>query len=106
MSNAVPIINETQFDTMVLQSKKRVLVDFFAAWCGPCKMMAPVLEEMASETNDVVFAKVDVDVSGELAGRYNISSIPTLILFDKGKATNQITGAVGKTQLKAFVSGT
>jgi thioredoxin 1 len=106
MSNTVPVIDESQFETMVLQSKKPVLVDFFATWCGPCKMMAPILDEVALETPNTSFVKVDVDISGELAGRYNISSIPTLILFLNGKATSQISGAVGKAQLKNFVNGT
>jgi thioredoxin 1 len=84
------IITNVQFDEVV--SKGVVVIDFFANWCGPCKMLAPVLEELPT----VTFAKVDVDQDPSLAGRYGIQSIPHLILFKDGQAVDQISGFVGK----------
>ena len=88
------IITNVQFDEVV--SKGVVVIDFFANWCGPCKMSAPVLEEVAQELPTVTFAKVDVDQDPSLAGRYGIQSIPHLILFKDGQAVDQISGFVGK----------
>ena len=82
------------FDNLI--SKGNYLVDFYADWCGPCKMLAPVLEEVAQELPTVTFAKVDVDQDPSLAGRYGIQSIPHLILFKDGQAVDQISGFVGK----------
>ena len=86
--------NESEFNNLV--SNGIVLVDFYATWCGPCKMLAPVLEEVAQELPTVTFAKVDVDQDPSLAGRYGIQSIPHLILFKDGQAVDQISGFVGK----------
>ena len=86
--------NESEFNNLV--SNGIVLVDFYATWCGPCKMLAPVLEEVAQELPTVTFAKVDVDQDPSLAGRYGIQSIPHLILFKDGQAVYQISGFVGK----------
>lgn len=88
------IINNSNFDEIT--SKGVVLVDFFANWCGPCKMLSPVLEETANEMKDVTFVKVDVDQEPGLAGRYGIQAIPNLVIFKDGKAVDQITGFVGK----------
>ena len=88
------IITNVQFDEVV--SKGVVVIDFFANWCGPCKMLAPVLEEVAQELPTVTFAKVDVDQDPSLAGKYGIQSIPHLILFKDGQAVDQISGFVGK----------
>ena len=76
-----------------------VLVDFFANWCGPCKMMAPVLEEIAGEMNDIKIYKVDVDNDQSLASKYGIQAIPNLIIFKDGKAVDQITGFTAKGEL-------
>ena len=84
------VITNVQFDEVV--SKGVVVIDFFANWCGPCKMLAPVLEEVAQELPTVTFAKVDVDQDPSLAGRYGIQSI----LFKDGQAVDQISGFVGK----------
>ena len=86
--------NESEFNNLV--SNGIVLVDFYATWCGPCKMLAPVLEEVAQELPTVTFAKVDVDQDPSLAGKYGIQSIPHLILFKDGQAVDQISGFVGK----------
>ena len=91
------IIDKQNFDEIT--SKGVVLIDFFANWCGPCKMLAPVLEDVAAQMPDVTFAKVDVDQEPGLAGKYGIQAIPNLIIFKDGKAVDQITGFVGKDVL-------
>jgi thioredoxin 1 len=93
-------LTNQNFDEEVLQSALPVLVDFWAEWCGPCKMIAPVVEELGGElAGQMKVAKVNVDEAQELAARYNIMSIPTLLVFKNGKQVNQIVGALGKDQL-------
>jgi thioredoxin 1 len=99
---AIVELNETNFEAEVLKSAQPVLVDFWAEWCGPCKMITPVLEEIATEqAGRVKIAKVNVDENPGLAGRYQIQSIPTLLYFADGVARDRIIGAAGK---KAIVS--
>lgn len=88
------IINSSNFNEIT--SKGTVLVDFFANWCGPCKMLAPVLEETAQEMKNVTFVKVDVDKEPGLAGKYGIQAIPHMVIFKDGKAVDSITGFVSK----------
>lgn len=92
-------LNKNNFDSQVLQSDVPVLVDFFATWCGPCKMIAPVLEEINKEAVGFKVFKVDVDENPELAQRYNIMSIPTLITFKNGKVYKKELGFKNKAAL-------
>ena len=86
-------INETNFQDQVLQSQKPVLVDFSAAWCGPCRMMAPILEEIAQQRPDVMVCKIDIDESPNLASAYRVVSIPTLMVVKNGQVVSQAVGA-------------
>jgi thioredoxin 1 len=101
---ALNIINLTQenFTTEVLQSSTPVLVDFWAEWCGPCKMIAPVLDELADEYDGrVKIAKVNIDDQQGLAAEYGVRAIPTLLLFHQGQVADQIIGLRSKRDLKA-----
>ena len=94
-------IEDGKFDEIVLQAKTPVLVDFWAPWCGPCRMVAPVVEELAEEYEGrVSFGKVNVDESPRIASQYGIMSIPTLILFKDGKPVSNIVGFRPKDELK------
>lgn len=104
MATAVLEVGESSFDTEVLQADQPVIVDFWAAWCGPCLMMAPVFEELAGQYGDQMkFVKVDVDNNQQLAARYGIMSIPTLIIFKNGEPVEQIIGFRGKDHLEQVI---
>jgi thioredoxin 1 len=93
-------VSDASFSTDVLSSNKPVLVDFWATWCGPCKMVAPILEEIASERADqLTVAKLDVDANPETARDFQVVSIPTMILFKDGQPVKRIVGAKGKAAL-------
>ncbi len=89
----------------VINGNKKVLVDFFADWCGPCKMMAPILEGFAEENADAVVATVTIDDEMELAAKNSVSSIPTLVLFEDGKPVRRSVGAISRNELASFVKG-
>ena len=101
MSKPVNITDDT-FEQEVLQADKPVIVDFWATWCGPCKMIAPILEEVAAEyAEKVKVVKLDVDANNRTAGKYNIMSIPSLLFFKGGEMVDQVVGAIPKAQLTA-----
>lgn len=100
LSKALTVTDDS-FEQEVLQADKPVVVDFWAEWCGPCKMIAPILDEIALEfEGKVKIAKVDVDSNNKTAGRYNIMSIPSLLFFKNGEVVDQVVGAMPKSQLK------
>ena len=92
-------ITKENFEAEVLKSDKPVLVDFYAVWCGPCKMIAPILEEIASEREDIKVCKINVDEEPELAAQYQVVSIPSLFVIKDGQVTNQSLGARPKPQI-------
>jgi len=94
---AVVKFTDSNFEEMVLKAKKPVLVDFYADWCGPCRMVSPIVEEIEkSEGDKIVVGKVDVDANSEIAGKYGVMSIPTIILFNEGKEVSRQVGFGGK----------
>jgi len=97
-------ISDDSFDKDVIKSETPVLVDFWAEWCGPCKAIAPILDELAGEyEGKVTIAKLDVDANPQAARQFNVRSIPTLILFKGGDVSAQHVGATSKQQLKDFL---
>jgi thioredoxin 1 len=105
VQNAIVYASEQTFREQVINSEVPVLVDFYADWCGPCRALSPVLEELAQETPDAKIVKVNVDESPQLAGQYGISSIPALLVFNDGKITGQQVGLASKQQLKSLLVG-
>lgn len=97
-------VTDTSFDQDVLKSDKPVVVDFWAEWCGPCKMIAPILEEIASDYGDKIkICKIDVDANTDTAPKFGIRGIPTLIIFNNGEVAGTKVGALSKSQLSAFI---
>jgi thioredoxin 1 len=101
-SSLIVTLTQDNFSQNVLESQSPVLVDFWAEWCGPCKMIAPLLDELADEYNGKVkIGKVNVDEQQSLAAQFGVRAIPTLLLFNKGQIAEQMVGAKGKRDLKA-----
>jgi thioredoxin 1 len=95
----LPEVTDSNFQAEVLEAGKPVLVDFWAPWCGPCRIVAPHLEELASEREDITIVKLNTDDNPNTAARYNVMSIPTLLLFKHGEVAHQIIGALPKQRL-------
>ena len=96
-------ISKDNFEELVLKSEKKVLLDFWATWCGPCQMIAPVLEEIAADREDVTIGKIDVDKEMELAIQFGIVSIPTLIVMDKGEQVGKLIGFRPKADIEKLL---
>lgn len=100
---SVITITKENFDQQVLQSTKPVLLDFWASWCGPCRMLSPVVDEIAQENDAIAVGKVNVDEQPELASQFGVMSIPTLMVFKDGKAVNTSVGVVPKAKILSML---
>jgi thioredoxin 1 len=106
MSDNIVQVTQDSFQKTVLEAQKPVLVDFWAEWCGPCKMVAPVIDELAGEYKDKAgFAKINVDESPKLASQFGVMSIPTIMVFKDGKPQQQVIGYKSKNDLKKMLDG-
>jgi len=100
MAGTLKDVTDTNFQAEVLEADKPTLVDFWAPWCGPCRVVAPVLEELASERDDLQIVKLNVDENQQVAGQFGVISIPTMILFKHGQVAHKIIGAYPKRKLE------
>ena len=96
-------INNNNFQDEVMHSEKLILLDFWASWCGPCRMVSPIVDEIAAERSDIKVCKINVDEQPELAARFGVMSIPTLVVMKNGKVINQAVGARPKAQILAML---
>lgn len=92
-------VNDSNFDELVLKSEKPVIVDFWAEWCNPCKMLGPIFEEASAEATDIVFAKLNIDESPNSSSNYKVMSIPTIMLFKNGAPVKKTVGAIPKASI-------
>lgn len=98
-------VNKENFKSEVIDSNQSVLVDFYAQWCGPCKMLRPIIDEIAEENSTVKFVSIDIDEEIELAEEYNVSSVPCLILFEKGNEVKRSVGLISKDDIVDLIGG-
>lgn len=96
---AVVTLTKDNFETVVLKADKPVLVDFWASWCAPCRMLSPIVDEIGEENDAFIVGKVNIDEEQELALRYKVSSIPTLMVFEKGEVKQKNVGVIGKSDI-------
>ena len=96
-------ITKENFDELVMHSDKKVLLDFWAVWCGPCQMLGPIVEEIHEERPDILVGKVDVDTEGDLAKKYRIMSIPTVLVLEKGEVVQRSVGFKPKAEILALL---
>jgi thioredoxin 1 len=101
MAGTLNDVTDTNFQAEVIESEKPVLVDFWAPWCGPCRVVAPVLEEIAGERDDLKIVKLNTDENPQVSAQFQVLSIPTLILFKNGEAVKKVVGAYPKRKLEA-----
>lgn len=100
---AVITVTKDNFQKEVLESEKPVLLDFWASWCGPCRMVSPIVDEIAEERSDIAVGKVNVDEQPELAGKFGVASIPTLVVLREGRIVRQSVGAMPKARILALL---
>ena len=98
-------VTSQNFEEEVLKSEKPVLIDFYATWCGPCKILSPIVEEAAKENENAKFVKIDIDKTDDIAMQYQVMSIPTLVLIQNGEEKDRIVGIVDKNQILDFIEG-
>ncbi len=100
---AVITVNKDNFENEVIKSEKKVLADFNAAWCGPCRMLGPIIDELANENDSVKFVSINIDENPELAAQYGVASIPCLVLFDGGNEVKRSVGLIPKDEIESLI---